>query len=133
MIKYCRLLGAFKMFSSQIRNTHVLCSSSKKVAIFFTILVTLQLLHVYLETISDRIFFPRVSLSEDNSHCVKSVRIWNFSGTYFPAFRVNTERYSVSLCIQSECGKIRTRITPNMDTFHAVFKFKLQVAFYLVN
>ena len=26
----------------------------------------------------------------------------------------------VSLCIQSKCVKIRTRKTPNMDTFHAV-------------
>ena len=32
-----------------------------------------------------------------------------FSGPYFPAFGLNTERYGVSLCIQSECGKIRTR------------------------
>ena len=32
-----------------------------------------------------------------------------FSGTYFLAFGLNTERYSVSLRIQSECGKIRTR------------------------
>ena len=32
-----------------------------------------------------------------------------FSGPYFPAFGLNTERYSVSLHIQSECGKIRTR------------------------
>ena len=29
-------------------------------------------------------------------------------------------KYSVSLCIQSECGKMRTRITPNTDTFSAV-------------
>ena len=28
--------------------------------------------------------------------------------------------YSVSLRIQSECGKIRARITLNTDTFHAV-------------
>ena len=28
--------------------------------------------------------------------------------------------YRVSLRIQSKCGKIRTRITPNTDTFHAV-------------
>ena len=34
--------------------------------------------------------------------------------------RVNTERCSVFLCIQSECGKIRTRTTPNTDTFYAV-------------
>ena len=34
---------------------------------------------------------------------------------------MNTERYSVSLRIQSECGKMRTRITPNTDTFYVVF------------
>ena len=32
-----------------------------------------------------------------------------FSGPYFPAFGLNTERYEVSLRIQSECGKIRSR------------------------
>ena len=31
------------------------------------------------------------------------------SGPYFPAFGLNTERYEVSLRIQSECGKIWTR------------------------
>ena len=32
-----------------------------------------------------------------------------FSGPYFPAFGLNTERYGVSLRIQSECGEIPTR------------------------
>ena len=32
-----------------------------------------------------------------------------FYGPSFSAFGLNTERYSVSLRIQSECGKIRTR------------------------
>ena len=32
-----------------------------------------------------------------------------FSGPYFPAFGLNTERHEVSLRIQSECGKIRTK------------------------
>ena len=32
-----------------------------------------------------------------------------FPGPYFPAFGLNTERYEVSLRIQSEYGKIRTR------------------------
>ena len=32
-----------------------------------------------------------------------------FSGPYFPAFGLNTERYFVPLRIQSECGKLRTR------------------------
>ena len=31
------------------------------------------------------------------------------SGPYFPTFRLNTERYLLSLRIQSECGKIGTR------------------------
>ena len=52
-------------------------------------------------------------------HGVKSARIRSYSGPHFPAFGLNTERYCVSLCIQSECGKMRTRITPNMDTFYA--------------
>ena len=54
-----------------------------------------------------------------DDHCVKSVRIRSHSGLHFPVFRLNTERYEVSLRIQSECGKIRTRITLNTDTFHA--------------
>ena len=54
------------------------------------------------------------------SLCVKGVRIRSYSGQHFPAFGLNTERYAVSLPIQSECGKMRTRITPNKDTFYAV-------------
>ena len=43
-----------------------------------------------------------------------------FSGPYFPAFGLNEERDGVSLHIQSEWWKIRTRKTPNTDTSHAV-------------
>ena len=53
--------------------------------------------------------------------CVKSVRIQSFSGPYFPTFRLNTERYSVSLHIQSECEKLLTWKTPNTEIFHALF------------
>ena len=53
-------------------------------------------------------------------HCVKSVRIKSYSGPHFLAFGLNTKRYTVSLRIQFQCGKIRTRITPNTDTFYAV-------------
>ena len=45
---------------------------------------------------------------------------YGVSVLYFPAFGLNTERYRVSLCIQSECAKIRTKIAPNTETFHAV-------------
>ena len=55
-----------------------------------------------------------------NSHCVKSVRIRSYFGPHFPAFRLNTERYFLSLRIQSECEKMWARITPNTDTFYLV-------------
>ena len=38
----------------------------------------------------------------------------------FPAFGLNAGRCGVSLRIQSKCGKMRTRKTPNTDTFHVV-------------
>ena len=44
-----------------------------------------------------------------NYHCVKSVRIWRFSGPYFPSFGLNTERYSISLHIQFDSERKRTR------------------------
>ena len=53
-------------------------------------------------------------------YCVKSVRIRSYSGPHFLAFRLNTKRWSLSLQIQSECGKMRTRIAQNTDTFYAV-------------
>ena len=51
------------------------------------------------------------------SYSVLSVRIKSYSGPYFPAFGQNTEAYGVSLRIKSECGEMRTRITPNEETF----------------
>ena len=39
------------------------------------------------------------------NYCVKSIRIQSFYGPYFLAFGRNTERYRVSLSIQSKCGK----------------------------
>ena len=55
-----------------------------------------------------------------DKHCVKGARIRSYSGPHFPAFRLNAERYKVSPHVQSERGKMGTRITLNMDTFHAV-------------
>ena len=69
-------------------------------------------------------------------HYMKSVRKQSFSGPYFTLFGLNLETHIevsqliytanqltglyMSLRIQSECGKIRTKKTPNTDTFHAV-------------
>ena len=54
------------------------------------------------------------------SHYVKSVRIRSYSVLHFPAFGLNTEKCSVSLSIQSECGKIRTRITTNRTLLRSI-------------
>ena len=56
-------------------------------------------------------------------HCVKSIRIRSFSAPYFLAFGLNTEVYVANLRIQSECGKIRTRKTPNKAIFYVVAVF----------
>ena len=64
--------------------------------------------------------FPKKKI--EPKYCVKSVRIRSFSGPYFPAFGLNTERYSV-LCISPYSVRMREnteQITPNTDTFHAV-------------
>ena len=53
-------------------------------------------------------------------HCVKSARIWSYSGLHFPALGLDTNKCSVPLRIQSECVKMWTRITLNTDTFYAV-------------
>ena len=37
------------------------------------------------------------------------------------AIGLNTDTYGVALCIQSKCGKIRARKTPNTYTFHGVY------------
>ena len=54
---------------------------------------------------------------------MKSARIRSFSGPYFPAFGLNTEKYFVSLLIQTKYVKIQTRKTLNTDTFRAVQNF----------
>ena len=48
------------------------------------------------------------------------------SGPRFPTFRLNTEKYFVSLRIQSKFGKMRTRITLNTNTFYAASMFNVR-------
>ena len=61
-----------------------------------------------------------ISSTNLQAHCVESVRIRSYFDPHFPAFGLTTERYGVSLRSQSECGKMRIRITANTDIFHAV-------------
>ena len=61
--------------------------------------------------------FLRIPIFE---HSVKIVLIRSYSGPNFLSFGLNTERYGVSRRIQSQCGKMWTRITPNTGIFHTV-------------
>ena len=44
---------------------------------------------------------------------------------HFPAFGLNTERYEISLRIQSECGKKGLEITSYLDIFYAKGWFRV--------
>ena len=63
---------------------------------------------------------PSKTLNEEEGTLRKKCPYSELFCQYFPAFRPNTERYGVPLRIQFECGKMRTIITPNTDTFHEV-------------
>ena len=68
----------------------------------------------------EQVKYSKIRKNRAKLHCVKSVIIWSYSGLHFPAFGLNMARYFVSLRFQSECRKMRTRITPETDTFYAV-------------
>ena len=68
---------------------------------------------------TEKILQGKLQFLCSTSHCVKRARTWSYSGPYFSTFGLNTERYGMFLPIQSKCRKIRTRITPNTDTFYA--------------
>ena len=62
---------------------------------------------------------------QSQQQTLKSVRIRSFAGLHFPVFALNTGRYGVFPHIQSECGKMRTRKTPETNIFHAVKNSRL--------
>ena len=86
-------------------------------SVFLSLLMSKFKLTFYFKfcKLEHEFFYYFVSLSTAWNVCIKS-----YSGPHFPLFERNTERYSVSLGIQFECGKMRTRITPNTGTFYAV-------------
>ena len=101
-------LGDF-MFLTFIKILSTKEQSSQNNLLFVSVFSNISsLLNIY-----ERVFCEK-------SHCVKSVLIRSFSGPYFSAFGLNMERHGVSFRIQSEFGKVRTRNTPNINTFHSV-------------
>ena len=85
------------------------CEHSSLFMVFFISCMTIPLL-----IFKTFVFFPgsinRPTLREK----------WAYSEFFWSLFSLIWTKYGVSLCIQSECGKIRTRKIPNIDTFHAV-------------
>ena len=61
---------------------------------------------VFQETLT-KVFLKTIGLI----HCVKNVHIRSYSGLYFLAFGLNTEKYEVSLRTEYKCRKIRTLFT----------------------
>ena len=60
-----------------------------------------------------------------HSHCVKKCSYWELLWSVF--FRIGTE-YRIlytEYCIQSECGKVWTRITTNTGTFYVLSMISL--------
>ena len=64
--------------------------------------------------------FGVVALTLVLDHCVKVSKYGVFSGSYFPVFGLNTEIYTVYLCIQSEYRKIRTKKNSVFGHLHSV-------------
>ena len=77
-----------------------------------------SLIHSFADDTNNLLFPNKIWNNCDELHRVKSVLIRSYCGPYFPAFGLNMEQ------IQSECGKIRSRITPNADIFQAVSSIK---------
>ena len=58
-------------------------------------------------------------------NCKRISNLWSIvcnylSGPYFRAFGLNAETYRVNLRIQPKCGKIKTRKTSALETFHVL-------------
>ena len=57
------------------------------------------------------------SLIKKIIHCIRSARVWSYSGPYFSTFsRIRTE-YGEIRSMRENAGKIGTRNTANTDTF----------------
>ena len=69
-------------------------------------------------------------------HCVKSICIRSYSGPHFfphfPALGLNTERYAVSLCIQSECGKILEKADQNNSEYGHILRSGIVEGYFVI-
>ena len=76
-------------------------------------------LHIVKTLLKGESFPKRYVLKRDVT-APKNVCIRSFCGLYFPEFWLIVEIYRVNLRIQTKCGKIPTRKTPDTHTSRAV-------------
>ena len=108
---------------SEIKNTRLILIMFSSIPSFFEIRVSAscQLFDISIQIKIKELLLSRESVclqfQHKDPHCVKSIRVRSFSVLHFPAFGLNTEICGVNLSIQSKCAEIRTRKTPNTETF----------------
>ena len=80
-----------------------------------------RLIHSLREVCQNKVFNnSHAAFIWENTTARKVSKYEVISGTYFPVFGLNTERYFVSLRFSPNAGKYRPEITPYLDIFHAV-------------
>ena len=80
----------------------------------------------YSKSLCNRHSNPKLAILRDFSlgkKCPYSVLFWSAFFPHFPAFGLNTERYSVSLRMRENAENMQTRITPKI----VFYKFTKQL------
>ena len=106
---FCRrgALANFTKFKGKASAMDQACTNPSKRLhdIFFLVCFATFLDHFFTENLHTTASYQFSEAMEGRHCCVKSVHIRSFSGPYFPAFGLNTERHEKTL---------------STDTFHAV-------------
>ena len=109
----------FKVRNASSRASCKICSKPLLLTLTDFALM-LQWFHCWLQTSKCNCFVLEILNNFNNRYCVKTVQIRSFFWSVFSRIGTEYGRYSISLRIQSECGKYGPEKTPHLDTFHAV-------------
>ena len=91
------------------RNSHQEVSHETSGGYFYGYLVSLFICSYWIKVETSSNHHHLFMGNFTNKHCVKNVHFRSFSGPYFPAFGLNTERYSLNLSIFSSNARIYGR------------------------
>ena len=83
------------------------------------------------KSIANKTFIASIIKGNINpSHCVKRARIRSYSGPHFSRIFLHSDWIQISpypVRMRENKGKMRTRITPNADSFYAVIIHKIEI------